>query len=130
MPYSFVIDRERRLVLTTVWGEITLETIMGHQDALERDAAFDPTFRQLADFTGVTKVLLDAEEIRTAATRRVFSPGSRRAIVTATAEVFGLARMYSTYLELYGGKVDLRVFTDKDEALRWLLEGPERAGAG
>jgi len=122
MPYSFVIDRERRLVLSTVWGEITLRTIMDHQDTLERHAAFDPTFRQLADFTGVTKVLLDAEEIRTVATRRVFSPGSRRAFVTATAEVFGLARMYSTYMELYGDVRDLRVFTDKEEALRWLLE--------
>jgi len=126
MPYSYVIDKDRRLVISTVWGEITLETIMGHQTALAQEPAFDPQFRQLADFTGVTKVLLNSDEIRTAATRRVFSSGSRRAIVTATPEVFGLARMFATYLELYGGALDLHVFTDKEEALHWLLEGRDR----
>jgi len=129
MPYSYVINRERRLVITTGWGEFTLETVLEHQSALTKDPAFDPSFRQLADFTKVTKVSVDAEAVRTAASRRIFAPGSRRAIVVPSPELFGLARMFATYREIYGGGEDLQVFTDKEEALRWLLEGPERTGA-
>jgi len=125
MPYSYRIDAERHLVITTVWGEFTLEIILEHQSALTKDPAFDPGFYQLVDLTQITEVSLDAEAIRTAATRRIFAPGSRRAIVVPSPELFGLARMFATYREIYGGGEDMQIFTDKEEATRWLLAGPD-----
>ncbi len=126
MPHSYVIDRERRLVVTTGWGEFTLETVLEHQSALSKDPAFDPSLSQLLDLSKVTKVTIKSGEIRTAAARGIFAAGSRRAIVVPSPELFGLARMFATYRELYGGGEDLQVFTDKEEALHWLLEGHDR----
>ena len=123
MSFTYVIDRERRLVLSTISGELTMGDIVGHQTALTQDAAFNPTFNQLADFTQVKKVSLSSEEIRTAASRSIFSRGSRRAFVAPTAELFGLSRMFEAYRALEGGEEVLQVFKDKGEALRWLLKG-------
>jgi len=102
-----------------------MRDIREHQTALTQDAGFDSTFNQLLDFTRVTKVSLGSEEIRTAASRSIFSRGSRRAFVAPTAELFGLSRMFEAYRELEGGEETLQVFKDRGEALRWLLKGSE-----
>jgi hypothetical protein len=49
----------------------------------------------------------------------VFSPESKRAYVVASAEQFGLARMFASYRSPKNAKV-FQVFTDMDEAFGWL----------
>lgn len=116
MAWSYSIDRKKRLVVTTAWDEVALRDIREHQAAIIQGPASDPTFNQLLDFRRVTKVALDTEAIRTAASRTIFVRGSRRAIVVLTEELFGLSRMFDMFREMQGGEEVLRVFRDMDEA--------------
>lgn len=64
MPEFYKIDRERRLVLTTGSGVLTLADAVSHMDKLSKDPDFDPRFSQIVDFTQVTRIELSADEIR------------------------------------------------------------------
>ena len=95
--------------------------LLGHQDRLMRDPDFDPGFRQVADFTGTTSILVSSEDVRAMAARNFFGQGARRCVIAPTPEIFGLARMFQTFRELSGGKEELNIFSEREEALRWLF---------
>ncbi len=120
MEKPYFIDRENRLVITTHTGVITEGFFLHHQSALLADPEFDASFNQLVDLTDTTGVELSPEFMRRMAERHVFSPQSRRAVVTPKKEIFGLTRMFQSYRELVGGKEQIQIFEDRDEALRWL----------
>jgi hypothetical protein len=88
-------------------------------DRLSADPEFDPTFSQLIDFAGITKVTLSHDEIYDLSSRHVFASDARRAFVTTTMEQFGLARMFQSY-RAAKGETGIRVFTVMEEALVWL----------
>jgi hypothetical protein len=118
---SYTIDVERRLILSSASGEVTGTELLSHQARLIRDPDFDPNFHQLADFTGTTRVSVSSEDVRALAARNIFAPGSRRCVIAPTSEIFGLARMFQTFRELSGGKEELQIFRDREEAMRWLF---------
>jgi len=120
MPVFYKIDKERRLVMTSGAGTLTIAAALAHQEKLVSDPDFDPTYSQLMDFTQLTQVDLDAEDIRRIAQRSVFSPQSRRAIIMAGDANFGLARMFEILREA-AGEHGIRVFRKLDEALDWIL---------
>jgi len=120
MPCSYEIDLEHRLVRSKAWGVLTGAEIMGHQKCLAGDESFHPDFAQLADFTAVTKLQVDAEMVRQLAARHLYSAGSKRALVVNTAVAKGMVRMFQTYRELAGGQEEIRIFSDCHEALQWL----------
>jgi hypothetical protein len=78
-------------------------------------------FSSLADFTGTTRVSVSSEDVRALAARNIFAPGSRCCVIAPTAEIFGLARMFQTFRELSGGREELQIFRDREEAMRWLF---------
>ena len=117
MPVRYVIDKERRLVITTGEGRVSIGEMKGHQNRLLGDPDFDPSFNQLNDFTTATDVQLSGEEISAFARRDVFSPASRRAIVVSKTLHFGIARQFEMY---HGERSIVRVFYDREEALKWL----------
>ncbi len=128
MPATYVIDVARHLVISTGSGVVNDDDIRNHHAQLRRDPAFDPTFDQLTDFTGVTKVELSSETVRIIASEQIFAEHSRRAVVAPTTQIFGLARMFQAYRELSGGKESVQIFQDREEALLWLRdEGKRRA---
>ena len=120
MPTFYKIDKERRLVMSTYSGVLTIEDALGHQKKLLKDPDFDPSFSQLFDVTRVTDMRLTAEDVRTLAQRTVFSPDSRRAILVSNDLQFGLSRMFGIFRETKGEK-RIRVFRDLEEALEWVL---------
>ena len=120
MPAYFKIDKERRLVMSTAAGVLTLADALTHQESLLKDPDFDPSFCQLIDFTHVTNVELEAEGVRRLAQRSIFSPDSRRAILVASDLVFGFSRMFEIYRETAGEK-GIHVFRNLDDALEWVL---------
>jgi hypothetical protein len=67
MPATHRIDKERRLVITTGSGVLTLEEVTENTRRLRSDPEFDPTFNQLADYSATTKVLLTGRDIETVA---------------------------------------------------------------
>jgi hypothetical protein len=120
MPAYFKIDKERRLVMSTAAGVLTLADALTHQESLLRDPDFDPSFSQLIDFTHVTNVEFEAEGVRRLAQKAIFSPDSRRAILVASDLVFGFSRMFEIYREAAGEK-GIHVFRNLDDALEWVL---------
>jgi hypothetical protein len=47
MPITYVIDQERRLVITTGSGHLTASEIQAHAARLKADSRFDSAFREL-----------------------------------------------------------------------------------
>jgi hypothetical protein len=120
MPAFYKIDKERRIVMSSGSGVLTIEDILGHQERLLNDPDFDPSYSQLSDFTQVEKVELSSEDVRLAARKNIFLPHSRRALVVKNEVQYGLARMFEIHREL-AGEVGVRVFRTIDEALAWVL---------
>jgi hypothetical protein len=120
MPASYKIDKERRLVMSMGFGEFTKADALEHQNKLQKDPDFDPGMSQLMDYTHVTKVELEADDIRRLAQSDIFAADSRRAILVTRDLHFGLARMFEA-LRDNAGERGIRVFRNLDEALDWVL---------
>jgi hypothetical protein len=118
----YTIDIERRLVLSSGAGVLTKEDLLGHMERLSKDPDFDPDFCQLVDFTQITALEFEPDDVRQLAQRNIFSPRSRRAFVVKDDLQFGLARMFEIYREL-NGEAGIRVFRTFDEAMDWILIG-------
>ena len=125
MPVRYTIDKERRLILSTMSGVLTAEDIWGHQKALAKDPDFDGSLSQISDFTQVTKMELTEQDVQKFAEASVFDHDARRAIIVKDRFSFGLARMFEV---LRGDKGDkgVVVFADYDEGLKWILSSQPR----
>ena len=120
MPVRYTIDKERRLILSTMSGVLTAEDIWGHQKALAKDPDFDGSLSQISDFTQVTKMELTEQDVQKFAEASVFDHDARRAIIVKDRFSFGLARMFEVLRESKGEE-GLRIFRNLDEALDWVV---------
>ena len=120
MPCHYVIDRERRLVITTASGRVTFAEVKTHQDQLRSDPDFNLEFSQLVDGTAITALDVSVDEAKELARRTLFSATSRRAFVAATPAVYGMLRLAATYHELSKEPSKVSVFYDLPSALQWL----------
>lgn len=118
MPFDLVIDAEHRIVYRRAWGEFTEADVLAHRQKLNDDPLFDSTFRQLADFSGVTRMAISAASIRALTSSDPWDSGSRRAFVASADVVFGMARMYAALLG--DSRSNIAVFRRAEEARRWL----------
>src|SRR4051794_25030937 len=94
---NYLIDKERRLIVTVTDGCVTFDDVRDHQDRLLADPDFDASFNQLIDTTRATKFDISAPEARTLALRPIVSPESRRALVATVPHIYGLGRMMAIY---------------------------------
>jgi hypothetical protein len=120
MPCSYKIYKQRRLIFTTVSGEVTFAEAVANEDRLYGDPDFDPTFAHLIDGTQVTKTKISASELSTLARRTRIAPQSRTALVVTSTVLYGLARMFQAYLEVSRSSESLTVFKELDKAKEWL----------
>jgi hypothetical protein len=129
MPCSYVIDKEKRLVISSAWNRVTFAEVVQHQDQLKTDPAFDPDFNQLVDATAVTGVDASMDEVKRAASRRIFSSRARRAFVATSPEVFGVGRLLGAHMGMGSVPQQVNVFYDMPSALKWLgLDEDPRPG--
>ncbi|MFI5363897.1 MAG: hypothetical protein ACHQ49_18190 [Elusimicrobiota bacterium] len=119
MPFHYTIDKNRKLVLTTEVGVFTLVDALAHQEQLRWDPNFVPTYRQLMDLSGVTKIALRPQDLRKLAERPIFAPNTRRAILSPNEDVSGIAEMFASFREGFGDR-GIRVFRKLDDALAWI----------
>jgi hypothetical protein len=120
MPAFYKIDKENRLVMTTASGTVSMADAITHRQKLAADPEFDPTFSQLLDLSHMSKIGINAEDIRVLAQDNIFSPGSRRAILVSSDAAFGFARMFELLREA-AGETGIEVFRNLDAALDWVL---------
>ena len=120
MPISYRIVREARLVITTGRGILSFAEARDQQNAMQADPAFDPTFDQLLDLTGVTEFALSPAEAKAMAEPRPFSPASKRAYVSSSPVVFGMGRLMEAHHGQQPSCSITHVFGDLASALAWL----------
>jgi len=128
MPYAIEIDTTARLVAIKVYGTFTAEDLMRADDEMREHDNFDGEFYELLDFRAANTGDIGPDDLRDFMSRPVaFSPESRRAFVMANSFVaLGLGRMFKLLRDNAAGKI--RVFTEMDEARRWLkLSGDDTA---
>jgi hypothetical protein len=122
MPFSHEIDRANSIVVSRLWGTLTPEEIDEHRRRIRADPAFDPALRYLVDMRGLTGLAYSSAKVRQAAATQIFRGPQRRAIVAATDEQYGIARMFATLAALEGELVE--PFRDWSAAAQWLgLQG-------
>ena len=119
MSMAYIVDKDRKLVLSTARGILSYHDAFECLDRLERDPDFSPSFGHLCDYTRVVAFALSGDEIELLTTRRVFSTTSRWAFVASSQLACGLARAFESYLGIAGFQ-QARVLDNKEEALRWL----------
>jgi hypothetical protein len=120
MPCRYVIDVERRLVVSTGWDRVTFAEMKAHQDKLANDPDFNPKFDQFVDATAVTVLDASPDQLKTLISREFFSPTSRRALLASSLHVLGLARVMEMYATKIGEREQVRLFHDRALALQWL----------
>ena len=120
MPCRYVIDKEKRLVISTGWDCVTTEELRAHRAQLASDPEFNPDFSQLVDGTAVTNLDVSMAEARAFASQSVFSPRSRRAFVASGLFILGMARLMETFARMGKGREQVSVFHDRNTAMEWL----------
>jgi hypothetical protein len=113
-----VIDPDRQLVVSKLWGAVTEDEVHDHNRKLRTDHAFDPSYRQLVDLTGLTEIIVSAKMIRQTSLDQFFNPGVPRAFVASSDAAFGMARMYA--LQAESGGQTIEIFRDLRKAEEWL----------
>jgi hypothetical protein len=128
MPFSYVVYKEQRLVISTGSGRISQAEIKERQDQTACDPDFDPEFDQIVDLTAVTDFEMSMDEFVVLARRKVFASRSRRAFVASTPHIFGVGRLWEAHSELSDDDPSkIQVFYDLASALKWLgLEADPR----
>jgi hypothetical protein len=120
VPVTYHIDVARRLIISRATGRLTDADLQQYQQQLRQEAAFDPTFYQLVDWTGVTVLALTADGLRQRVAQAIFQPGTPQAIVVSRPALYGFARMIQSLQSFRGG--NLRVFRELTAAQAWLDE--------
>jgi hypothetical protein len=118
--WNYLIDEDRRLVITTAWDTLTGADILEHRRKLKSDPRFRRSSSQLVDLTHLTSVALDYKAVEELSREHVFSRKSRRAFVAPNLLAYGMSRMFIAIRALTGGTERMEVFKNRKEALRWL----------
>src|SRR5262245_46933044 len=120
--WSYLINEDRHLVITSAWDELTGADILEHRRKLNSDARFHRSFYQLVDLTHVTSVALDYKTVEGLCCEHIFSRKSRRAFVAPSLLTQAMSRMFISIRTLSGGVEQMEVFKDRKTALRWLSQ--------
>jgi hypothetical protein len=124
VPISYVLDPERRLIRTTCAGEVTLEEVWDHFEALVRQTGLPERLDVLLDLRSTTS-LPTGEQVRAAAGSAALLSSRLAwgacAVIASSDALFGMSRVF----EAYAGELFERiaVFRDLAEATAWLAGG-------
>ena len=120
MPFSYVVYKKHRLVVSTGTGRVTYDEIKARQDQTKGDPDFNSDFNQIVDLRAATTVDLTVDQARELASRNIFSPTSRRAFIATTPAVFGMGRMWESYTAIAQKTSQIRIFSNLLSAIDWL----------
>lgn len=120
MPCRYAIDLEQKLVISRAWDRVTFAEVDAHQGKLASDPDFNPEFKQLVDATEVTDLEISIDEAKAIFARKTFAASSRCAFLGRGLTVLGIGRLIEAQAALMEGRETVRVFSDRNKALKWL----------
>lgn len=124
MPAVVKIDRQRKLVCSTFYGEVNDEELLRHRLAIAADPDFDPDFSEIVDFSGVTLPAISESTLAAmAGLKSVFSESVPHVVVAPADLPFQLARRYQGLAR--ATRPNLFVVRSLQEAYKLLGVGPE-----
>src|SRR5215467_13316680 len=94
MPFSYVVHKEYRLVISTGSDCVTFGEIKTRQDQTKTDPAFNPEFNQIVDLRAVTRFDMSSEQAKALARRMIFATTAKRAFVGANPVVCDVASLW------------------------------------
>lgn len=95
MSVVLKIDRRRKLVLSTFYGDVNGDELVRHGQEIQADPDFDPNFDEIVDFTSVAQPTVSEETLAQLATgKSIFSSRVRHVIVAPADLPFELAKQY------------------------------------
>ena len=121
MPATSLVCAPYRLVISTCYGELTVQELKSAGASLRNHAEFRPGFRQLIDLSHVVKLHLhfrDLYQLKHA--DDPFSNDGKRAVFAPDDLSFGMSRMYQLILNT----AHFEVFRSLADALAWLELDP------
>jgi hypothetical protein len=120
MPFTYTVDPNLRLVLTTGTGIVSDEDSQQLSAMQRSDPQIHAAMRELLDLRRVERLSITPSWLRTrAATDKRYAAeyANTLAIVVGSEVAFGFARMYELLTDEY---FRIRVFRDYAEACEWL----------
>ena len=118
MPFEYLIDKERHLIVTSAEGAVTAAEVRGKIDRMLRDPDFSRDLNELIDATRVTKVYVPVMQALEFAGQSILSAKSRTAWVVSTQSTWRtLAEMLAAYMNVH---TRCQVFHDIPSALDWI----------
>jgi hypothetical protein len=121
MPITYRIDQSLGVVFTTAEGELKKEEALAHQEALNTDGDFDPSYNQIVDVRKTTNIDFSASDLLRFYVTKGFSKESRRAIVVGDQETSAGKQLLAQIVTDFG--LDrMKVFSDLETACVWLAE--------
>lgn len=123
MPYSYLIDLEREVVFSRIWGTLTDDHATAHATGLKDDPRFDSEFNQIIDLRELSDLQLTGPGIRKVAQLNPFRPDALRAFVIGTGEAERLSRILWGYTE--AGVDQYTLFRELPPAMEWVGLDPK-----
>ncbi|MDH5393874.1 MAG: STAS/SEC14 domain-containing protein [Gammaproteobacteria bacterium] len=120
MPVSYQIFADKKLIIVTYSGALTLEEIMNARKESAADPAFEPVYNVIDDVRAVLSSSINFNEIASISGKSVLNAGVKRALVVSTDLQKGMAHMYKVLSESSGHT--FHIFEDYDQALAWVLD--------
>ena len=118
MPFEYVIDKERRLIIATAEGAVTVAEVRSKISRLLADPDFDRDLNELIDATRVTRLYVPVSQALEFAGQAILSKTSRTAWVVTKSTIWKtLADLFAAYMNLH---TECQVFHDVASALQWI----------
>jgi hypothetical protein len=125
-PFTYRLDRVRSIVfLEYGTAQPTAAEWCAVMDELLVDRHFRPGMPAISDRRQLQEAPVTStlqEMARYVGARRDAFGAARWAVVTATPAEYGMVRMAAVLFEGAGSQIELRAFTDADEAVAWAQE--------
>lgn len=96
MPVHVAVDRSRKLVVTTYFGDVTDADVARQISQIKDQAPYGPAYCAITDFTQVTQFNISSNEIRSVAESESPLAEARRVMVAPSDEVYGTSRMFQS----------------------------------
>ena len=95
MPAVVKIDNLRKIVISTFYGNVTGEELLGHGARIRSDPDFNPAFSEIVDLSGVTSFVVSEQTLASMANARsLYHDAAVHIVVAPSDREFRVASQY------------------------------------